>query len=167
MRIFRHFCNNQRIMLLLNLYTLWYGIASFSTVKNTVISPNFLVWKYCGKVQFPHSFGHPKLCGNCAFPQNFHTRKLGEITVFFAVLPSSIIQWRKDLNCSCNFLSEMEKLHLKHNQVTSGNYLTINNHSFTFLWDIVLFIFIFKLFIFTFLFAKLLFLFFFFFETSW
>ena len=27
----------------------------------------------------------PKLCGNCAFPQNFHTRKLGEITVFYAV----------------------------------------------------------------------------------
>ena len=27
----------------------------------------------------------PKLCGNCAFLQNFHTRKLGEITIFFAV----------------------------------------------------------------------------------
>ena len=27
----------------------------------------------------------PKLCGNCAFPQNFHTRKLEEITVFFVV----------------------------------------------------------------------------------
>ena len=26
-----------------------------------------------------------KLCRNCAFPQNFHTRKLGEITVFYAV----------------------------------------------------------------------------------
>ena len=26
-----------------------------------------------------------KLCVNCAFSQNFHTRKLGEITVFFAV----------------------------------------------------------------------------------
>ena len=26
-----------------------------------------------------------KLCGNCAFPQNFHTTKLGEITVFYAV----------------------------------------------------------------------------------
>ena len=25
----------------------------------------------------------PKLCGNCAFPQNFHTRKLVQITVFF------------------------------------------------------------------------------------
>ena len=27
---------------------------------------------------------HPKLCGNSAFPQNSHTRKLGEITVFYA-----------------------------------------------------------------------------------
>ena len=26
-----------------------------------------------------------KLCKNCAFPQNFHTRKLGGITVFYAV----------------------------------------------------------------------------------
>ena len=25
--------------------------------KITVISPDFLVWKFCGKVQFPHSFG--------------------------------------------------------------------------------------------------------------
>ena len=23
--------------------------------KNTIISPNFLVWKFCGKAQFPHS----------------------------------------------------------------------------------------------------------------
>ena len=28
----------------------------------------------------------PKLCGNCALPQNFHTRKLGEITVFYALI---------------------------------------------------------------------------------
>ena len=28
----------------------------------------------------------PKLRGNCAFPQNFHTRKLGAISVFYAVL---------------------------------------------------------------------------------
>ena len=26
------------------------------TAKNTVISPDFLVWKFCGKAQFPHSF---------------------------------------------------------------------------------------------------------------
>ena len=28
----------------------------------------------------------PKFCGTCDFPQNFHTRKLDEITVFYAVL---------------------------------------------------------------------------------
>ena len=27
------------------------------TAKNTVISPNFLAWKFCGKAKFPHSFG--------------------------------------------------------------------------------------------------------------
>ena len=33
------------------------------TTKNTVISPNFLMWKLCGKAQFPQSFGR--------FAQNF------------------------------------------------------------------------------------------------
>ena len=48
--------------------------------EKCVTSPNFLVWKFCGKAQFSHSFGRlrQKLCGNGAFPQNFHTRKLGE-----------------------------------------------------------------------------------------
>ena len=31
--------------------------ASLNTVKNTVILPDLLVWKFCGKAQFPHSFG--------------------------------------------------------------------------------------------------------------
>ena len=59
-----------------------------STAKNTVISPDFLVWKFYGKAQFPHSFRRirPKLCRNPTFPQNFHTRKSDEITVFFAVI---------------------------------------------------------------------------------
>ena len=40
----------------------------------------------CGKSSFGIISGdRPKLCENCAFPKNFHTRKLGEITVFFAV----------------------------------------------------------------------------------
>ena len=43
------------------------ALPSTSTAKNTVISLNFMVWKF-------------------AFPQNFHTMKLGEITVFFAVI---------------------------------------------------------------------------------
>ena len=37
------------------------------------------MWKFFGKAQFPHSFGR------IAFKQNFHSRKLGAITVFYAV----------------------------------------------------------------------------------
>ena len=32
-------------------------IAQQFAEKNTIISPNFLVWEFCGKTQFPHSFG--------------------------------------------------------------------------------------------------------------
>ena len=42
---------------------------------NAVISPNFLVWKFCGKTQFPQSFGP-------------FIRKLGEITGFQEVVDS-------------------------------------------------------------------------------
>ena len=31
-----------------------------------------------------HSFGKVRNYAETAFPQNFHTKKLGEITVFFA-----------------------------------------------------------------------------------
>ena len=60
---------------------------SIYIAKNIAISPNFLGWKFCGKAQIPQSFGQicPKLCENCAFSQNFHSRKLGEITVFCTV----------------------------------------------------------------------------------
>ena len=42
-----------------------------------------MVWKFCGKAQFPHSFG--------AFPQNFHTMKLGEITLFYTVYRTPLV----------------------------------------------------------------------------
>ena len=32
-------------------------IATFHCEKYRNISPDFLVWKFCGKAQFPHSFG--------------------------------------------------------------------------------------------------------------
>ena len=44
--------------------------AKTTTSKNTVISPNFLVWKFCGKAQFPHSFG--QIAQNCAETVPFH-----------------------------------------------------------------------------------------------
>ena len=47
----------------------------------------------CGKAQFPHSFGRfaRNYAETGAFPQNFHTRKLGEITVFFVVNQQLVI----------------------------------------------------------------------------
>ena len=39
-------------------------VADCSTAKSTAISSDFLVWKFCGKAQFPHSFG--RFARNCA-----------------------------------------------------------------------------------------------------
>ena len=33
------------------------NIKKLDTAKNALISPNFLVWKLCGKALFPHSSG--------------------------------------------------------------------------------------------------------------
>ena len=46
------------------------------------ISENFIV-NFGRITEFREN--HRKLYGNCTFPQIFHTRKLGEITVFYAV----------------------------------------------------------------------------------
>ena len=43
-----------------------------------------ILWK--GRVSAESRAIHPKLCGNSAFPQDSHTRKLGQITVFYSVL---------------------------------------------------------------------------------
>ena len=45
--------------------------------------PKFHLISWYGNFVERHSF--PKLFGSCAFPQNFHTEKLGEITVFYGV----------------------------------------------------------------------------------
>ena len=61
---------------------------------NTVISPIAdveILWKATVSAKFRAN--HSKLCGNYVFPQNFHTRKLGEITVFFAVLYVKVIDF--------------------------------------------------------------------------
>ena len=35
----------------------WLKECNIVHCENTAISPNFLVWKFCGKAQFQHSFG--------------------------------------------------------------------------------------------------------------
>ena len=58
-----------------------------NTARNTVISPNFLLWKFCEKAQFPHSFGRfaQNYTETVAFHKISARGNLGEITVFFAV----------------------------------------------------------------------------------
>ena len=62
--------------------------------KNTVTPPSFLVWKFCGIAQVPQSVG--RIARNCAkavpFPQNLHTRKFGEITLFFSVCQRDVME---------------------------------------------------------------------------
>ena len=81
------------------------------TAKNTVISPNFLVWKFCEKAEVPHSFGRianrPKICRNCAFPQNFNTRKLGEIALVFFVVWSK--NHHQTANSRCNEIHKFSR----------------------------------------------------------
>ena len=42
------------------------------------------MWKFCGNI-VSAEFRRSKLCANCSFPRSFHTRKLGEVSVFYAV----------------------------------------------------------------------------------
>ena len=45
----------------------------FNTAKITVISPDFLVWKFCGKTQFQHSFRRiSRIVRNYAETVHFH-----------------------------------------------------------------------------------------------
>ena len=71
------------------------------------------LWKGIVSAQFRAK--RPKLCGNCAFPQNIHARKLGEITVFFAVLVRMSLFYKKlfSLNVKTNFLNRMKLFYKK------------------------------------------------------
>ena len=45
------------------------------------------MWKFCGNAQLLQRFGQfARNSGETVFPENFHTKKLGEITVFYAVV---------------------------------------------------------------------------------
>ena len=100
------------------------------TAKKTVISPDFLVWKFCGKAQFPHSF--ERLARNFTetvsfrqistpgnqvklryFPQLPWLRKHVMIRFSLAILTYYFIPQSK--NC-------------KTDGITSGNYNVINSN---------------------------------------
>ena len=51
-----------------------------------------MVWKFCGMAQFPHSFG--RVGRNYAEAVPFHTMKLDEITVFYAVIALACLLYK-------------------------------------------------------------------------
>ena len=60
----------------------------FFSAPNTVVSPNFLVWKFSRKVQFLNSFGRftQNYVETATFCKISTPKKIGEITVFYAVV---------------------------------------------------------------------------------
>ena len=70
-----------------------FSILSNTHNINTIISTNFLVWKLVEVSGNYFWANHQKSCENCAFPQNFHNRKLGEISVFHAVTGKHRNKW--------------------------------------------------------------------------
>ena len=81
------------------------------TLKNSyiaVILPNFLVWKICGSPLFQQNYS-PNLCVNCTFPQNFGTRKLRKVLVFYTVKYTSAANTRQGFSIKVSFLSDIEK----------------------------------------------------------
>ena len=74
--------------------SVWYFSSSFDIVQSDghhcVKYLNFteypgvkVLWKDTVSAEFLANCS--KLCGNCTLPQNFHTRKLDEITIFYQV----------------------------------------------------------------------------------
>ena len=64
-----------------------------------------------------HKIFRAKLCQNCAFPKNFHTRKLGEITVFYAVISNDIntlrvLQFQDEFSLSQFILERFTSPHI-------------------------------------------------------
>ena len=74
------------------------------------------MWKGAASKKFRAN--RPNLCGNCAFPQNFRTRKLGEITVFYAEFQKIFILFfkssRPEVFCKKVILKKFAKFTGKH-----------------------------------------------------
>ena len=75
-----------------------------------VISPNFVEWKFCEKAH-----------ANCTFPQNFHTRKLGKITAFYAWLVGNLLAVEQK-----NYLNKIVNIYIAYDLDVSPRNLTKN-----------------------------------------
>ena len=75
------------------------------TAKNTVILPNFLVWKICAKAQFPHSFGrfaritHQEISWNYGILRSVAYKNI--LHLFFSATLSKLLRTIVDVFINC------------------------------------------------------------------
>ena len=79
--------NFSKAILYMEYLEVWLGWIIRSSIWNSCSVYSFLdiVKKNDFNVTLHKILNRPKLCGNCAFPQNFSSKELGEISVFYAV----------------------------------------------------------------------------------
>ena len=85
-----------------------------NTAKITVISPNLLVWKFCGKEQFPYSFGR--------FAWNYAEN------VSFRKISTPELRWNYGIFCSVS--GTLVNANLGHSTlIYLANFLSTSLHS--------------------------------------
>ena len=77
----------------------------------------------------------PKLCGNCVFSQNFHTRKLGEITAYYAVL-DQLFSLEYSLFSSDIIVESFKNVNNKQYFNLSYDFLQLDVGNYSFIYDV-------------------------------
>ena len=66
-------------------------VINYTVLINTIL-PNFPVWKFVERQSFCIVSGNsPETLRKLRLPTNFHDRKLVEITIFYVVLPTTLL----------------------------------------------------------------------------
>ena len=87
-------------------------VTHFSTAENTVITPDFLVLKFCGKAQFPHSFGRfaPNYVETVPFHKISRPRNQVKLRYFSQCSLLHLYTDFSKMTCEFNVLLKNEKL---------------------------------------------------------
>ena len=92
-RMFIFQCIRYSIVLICFGWEIGHPLSTY-TGKTTVISPNFLVWKFCGKAQFPRSFG--RFARN--FAETLSFRKIStpgnQVKLWYFLQCTQLAEWR-------------------------------------------------------------------------
>ena len=82
-----------------------------NTTKNTKISPNFLTWTFCGKAQFPQSFG--QIAQNYAETVPFYKISTPEnkVKLWYFSQSNQFKKEKVNINCLQSLKKSTSKIH--------------------------------------------------------